>query len=246
MGIIKLLRNKLNQKTYSDEELISMIQTNGRPREKAVYFIHDQHLGYLLKMKEKYRFNEEEAIEVYGSALVYVDQYIHQGKFRGEAKISSLLYQVVKSRSIDFLRKKARAEKKRRQELNPDYEWGNIYSMPGNDHTDLEGSNQQDRTPRTTSTGQARVLTLDDIKDLSDTTVNAEKKMISEEKVKAIMSQLPEKGRRVLLDYANGYSIAEIMERHGYRNKRATTASIFNYKKQLIKIIERNKKAADD
>ncbi|MEM7374108.1 MAG: sigma-70 family RNA polymerase sigma factor [Bacteroidota bacterium] len=89
---------------HTDDHLISQIQKGGIARQRAINHIHDTYSGFVVKGKRKYRLEQEEVIDAYSESIVGMSKQIEVGKFRGESKLSTYLYQIFCNKCIDRVR----------------------------------------------------------------------------------------------------------------------------------------------
>lgn len=89
-----------------DVQLLADIQAGGIARERAATQVYDQHLRFVYRMIKDKGLTEEEARDAYVDAVLAVVEQVAQGKFRGESRLSTYLFQILTFKSIDQLRRK--------------------------------------------------------------------------------------------------------------------------------------------
>ncbi len=92
--------------TYTDKALVAGIRAGGHAQEQCVRHLFDQYRGLIRQAQRKHRLSAEEANDAYTDAIIGLRKQIVNGKFRGESKISTYLYQIYQYKCIDKIRSK--------------------------------------------------------------------------------------------------------------------------------------------
>jgi RNA polymerase sigma-70 factor (ECF subfamily) len=99
-----------------DSQLIAGIRGGGIARERAASQLYDQCLRFVFRIIKDKGLSEEEARDAYVDAVVAVVEQVAQGKFRGDSRLSTYLFQILTFKSIDLIRRKTA----RRVETTPE------------------------------------------------------------------------------------------------------------------------------
>lgn len=91
----------------NDQALIQAILQGGQAREAAANQLLDQHLGFIHSLTRRFKLPEAAVADAYTDSLLLTLDHIINGRFRGEAKISTYLYQIIFNKCRDLSKKKA-------------------------------------------------------------------------------------------------------------------------------------------
>ena len=89
----------------SDTQLMEAIRVGGQSREWATTQLLDRHIFFVKKLSRQFRQSEELVMDAYTDALMLVLDHVVQGRFRGESKLSTYLYQILFNKCRDLLKK---------------------------------------------------------------------------------------------------------------------------------------------
>ncbi len=89
----------------SDKKLIEAICLGGKDREWATGQLLDQHIFFVKKLSKEFHQPEEWVLDAYTDALMLLLEHVTQGRFRGESKLSTYLYQILFNKCRDLLKK---------------------------------------------------------------------------------------------------------------------------------------------
>jgi RNA polymerase sigma-70 factor (ECF subfamily) len=89
----------------SDSKLIECIRHGGQEREWAAGKLLNQHIFYVKKLAKQFSQPEESVLDAYTDALMLLLDHVAQGRFRGESKLSTYLYQILFNKCRDLLKK---------------------------------------------------------------------------------------------------------------------------------------------
>lgn len=90
-----------------DTKLIESIRQGGQAREYATQQILSRNIFFVRKLSKQFKLSEEVVLDAYTDALMLLLDHVNSGRFRGESKLSTYLYQILFNKCRDFLKKKS-------------------------------------------------------------------------------------------------------------------------------------------
>lgn len=96
----------MKHQDVTDAEIIEKILQGGTSRESGVAILYERHMTLVIKVKRRFKMEEETALDAYTDGIIKLSRLIEQGKYRGDGKLFTLLYQIVSNLCVDILRKK--------------------------------------------------------------------------------------------------------------------------------------------
>ena len=91
----------------ADAEIVENILKGGASRESGVAALYERHMTLVIKVKRRFKLDEDAALDAYTDGILKLSRVIEQGKFRSESSLFTLLYQIVSNRCVDILRKES-------------------------------------------------------------------------------------------------------------------------------------------
>ena len=82
--------------TYTDEELISMIQAEGSACNTALIYLYKQHRAVLTNFLASKGAKKEEVEDVFQEGIISMVVNIQEGRFKGKSSIKTYLYAIAK------------------------------------------------------------------------------------------------------------------------------------------------------
>ncbi len=92
-------------KKQTDKDLIAGIKQGGRKGETCTTWLFKKYKGWVISLSNEYDQNEEDVLNAYLDGLLALINQIKQGQFKGDSKLSTYFYRIVKNKCIDAYRK---------------------------------------------------------------------------------------------------------------------------------------------
>ncbi|MEM6722892.1 MAG: sigma-70 family RNA polymerase sigma factor [Bacteroidota bacterium] len=89
----------------TDQQLISLLQEGGKPREKAFNHLIREFSSFVPKVAQSTGLSMDQAKDAFTDALLALNEQVLSGKFNGQSKLSTYFYQIFYFKSVDFFRK---------------------------------------------------------------------------------------------------------------------------------------------
>ncbi|WP_018621040.1 RNA polymerase sigma factor [Spirosoma luteum] len=90
----------------SDAEIIAGIQTGGSTRHSVENRLYEQYLYFIREGTRKHRLPEEDCVSAYDDTILAGIDHITTGRFKGQSKLETYLYQIFSNKCVDLIRKK--------------------------------------------------------------------------------------------------------------------------------------------
>ena len=97
----------MSLKNKSDATIINAIKGGGQQKELAIRILLKEYVYYIPKLARQFNLSEELVTDAYTDALMLTLDHILSGRFRGESKVSTYLYQILFNKCRDLLKKKS-------------------------------------------------------------------------------------------------------------------------------------------
>ncbi len=219
-----VINKKLDSETGLLKTLEDIQSGNENSRRRAINRLYDR---FIKQNEKRIRKNgvlsEEDILDAYTDAFMAAIKAISNGSFRGEAKLSTFFYSILRRKLMDRLRVKYREAKK----------WQKIDSPASN--TVVEG--EEDMSASNISKVSKEVITQGGELVFVDPSPSQEIDLINNEIAKLAMEKLDMKSRKILLDKAKGYNMKELAAKNGLKNAKSASQTYYTCKKKLIVIL---------
>lgn len=103
--------------TYTDTEILELLQLGGKSYEDISMYMFDEYKGFIFKVKEKLNLPQQQLQDAYADALVKLIRQLKDGTFRGDSKISSYFYKIFYNTCVDVSRSNTSNKNKPTAEL---------------------------------------------------------------------------------------------------------------------------------
>ncbi len=107
---------------FSDQEVVNCINRGGIKAERCITWLFNQYKGWVVALSKENDQPEEDVLSAYIDGIMALCKQIKCNQFKGEAKLSSYLYRIVKNKCIDAYRKNTTNKATRMVLREPSYE----------------------------------------------------------------------------------------------------------------------------
>jgi len=88
-----------------DPQITHAILEGGKPKENAIQYLIDTHIGFVHKVHRNLNLSIDEAKDVYTDAILALMQAVENKTFKGNSKLSTFLYKIFYFKCVDLSRK---------------------------------------------------------------------------------------------------------------------------------------------
>jgi RNA polymerase sigma factor (sigma-70 family) len=197
--------------TYSDQELVAMIQEGGEKGEKAMFFMYESYFNLCHVFSKKFKLNHEEVLLAYSDAMMALRNQLLKEKYKGKGRIKKYFRRILNNKCVDIIRKRTTKDKK-----------GKVVNLESHD-LPSERLNQEEA-----------------LIEEENRQVREIEKAMQEELLLKAMEQLSEKCRNILMDYlVDDLTPKQINEKYiDIKNANVARSTIYSCRKKLISAIE--------
>lgn len=89
-----------------DAEVIAGIQAGGLTRTRVENRLYEEYLYFIREGTRKHRLDEEDCVSAYDDTIMAGIDHVTTGRFKGESKLETYLYQLFHNKCVDLIRKK--------------------------------------------------------------------------------------------------------------------------------------------
>ena len=104
----------------TDKRVIDAIRSGGSVFEKTIAEFIQEHQGLLHKISQKYQVDTKEAKDLYADAIAHLIWNVKTGRFKGQSKLSTYLFQIYSNKTVDHIRHISTNKNKAYIELSED------------------------------------------------------------------------------------------------------------------------------
>ncbi len=96
---------KKNKKAYPDQQILDGLLADGLSERRYTQLFYEQYMDFIYSGIKRHGLSFEDAQDAYSDAVIGTCRQIRQGRFRGESKLSTYLFQAFSNRCVDRIRK---------------------------------------------------------------------------------------------------------------------------------------------
>ncbi len=89
-----------------DADIIAGIQAGGATRHSVENRLYEKYLYFIREGTRKHRLPEEDCVSTYDDTIMAGIDHITTGRFKGQSKLETYLYQIFSNKCVDLIRKK--------------------------------------------------------------------------------------------------------------------------------------------
>lgn len=89
-----------------DTDIITGLQAGGASRARFESRLYQQYIHFIREGTRKHRLPEEDCVSAYDDTIMAGIDHITTGRFKGQSKLETYLYQIFSNKCVDLIRKK--------------------------------------------------------------------------------------------------------------------------------------------
>lgn len=89
-----------------DADIVAGLQAGGSARTSVENRLYEKYLHFIREGTRKHRLTQEDCTSAYDDAVLAVIEQVNTGRFLGQSKLETYLYQIFTNKCVDLIRKK--------------------------------------------------------------------------------------------------------------------------------------------